>query len=1056
MNTNPTNETLQADLRPPSSAVLNEHQENHWLRTAIDHHAIISVTDEQGIIIEANERFCEICGYEKEELIGRDHNLLNSGYHEREFFETMWQTISSGQVWQGEICNRQKNGELFWVNTTIIPTYEHNQTRYMAIRTDVSRLKELTEAHENTQREQTLSDQRLLKLMDLNPSLVCARNSNGAVIFANRAVAETVGYAVEELVSGEFPEEALPFNQADYQEVVESGKKLIRPNHVMTDADGQQRNYHTIQVPLSPDFFGESVVMSVSTDVTEMRTLMHRMEALTAALNEHSIVAITDSRGDIVEVNDKFCEISKYPREELLGQNHRLINSGDHPREFFTNMWRTISRGKVWKDQIKNRAKGGSTYWVQTTIVPIQGKSRPSAYIAVRTDITDLKRIEQQRTDRLRALRSLYEITNITRHKDFTMPQIYESILRDIVPTCWHESEITKCRIRMQGQEYFTPEFETTPWSYSTNVQIGPEYLGLVEISYSERPQTESDELYYEEDRFIVEEIARHLAITIENRQMADQLITSHEKQARADLMGFIAHEVNNGLGATSGFLSLGIEALKSNRMKQTLMYMEKTEHALIKTSTVVSDTLEIHGNTNRPRHNLDIVDLMYNACMMMQARLKRYSTTIYINNTLLTEFEHDIDLPPIQGDFKQLDASVSNIIKNALESLATSESSVEHEIRVDLSQDNSEVVIDISNSGPTISGDPERLFRYKYSEKRKAGIQYEGGSGMGLYLVREYIEKNHNGHISVITSPIVHFIIRLPVSTDNSPTKPVKELMYQGLGTHNYFPKATGLNRNVREQLVSQKLKILLLDDESEVHDILTSILKSDEVYSAFTIEDALPLLENKPNVLITDYQLRGETGLDFINKVKSLNLRIPIIMISGNPQQSVTGEKSLVDRLKETKISGFLSKPFTDLELLHRALLYFRWLAALGQSNGRMMFVDDEPELREIAGDYLDGYPVDLFESYKSANRALLENDYSLVISDKNLQDGNGLDLLETARGRNPLAYTCLITGETLDSIPEHYMREIVSQAINKADFDFGDIERLANSITKQRGTV
>lgn len=136
----------------------------------------------------------------------------------------------------------------------------------------------------------------------------------------------------------------------------------------------------------------------------------HLNAAYQQALDKTAIVAITDLRGSITYVNDKFCEISKYSRAELMGKNHNILKSGYHDLDFYKDLWRTIKRGDVWMGQIKNQAKDGSYYWVQTTIVPmLDAKQEPFQYLSFRLDITEQKLAEEQRAESERRLRLVAE-----------------------------------------------------------------------------------------------------------------------------------------------------------------------------------------------------------------------------------------------------------------------------------------------------------------------------------------------------------------------------------------------------------------------------------------------------------------------------------------------------------------------------------------------------------------------------------------------------------------------------------------------------------------------
>ncbi|HLP91552.1 MAG TPA: PAS domain S-box protein [Nostocaceae cyanobacterium] len=250
---------------------------------SLDLSAIASITDRQGTITYVNNKFCEISGYSREELIGQNHRLVNSGHHPQEFFAQMWKTISHGQVWKGEIKNQRKNGDYYWVDASIMPLFDGTQkiSGYIGIRFDIT---------ERKQAEEQL---------------------------------QTMASNQEQLVQ-------------------------------------ELKNRQTV-------------------------------------LDESAIVSEADRKGNIIFVNDKFCEISGYNREELMGQNHRIVNSGYHSVDFFPQMWKTISSGHIWKGEIKNRRKNGDYYWVDSTIAPIfDANGKIVKYIGIRFDITERKAAEQR------------------------------------------------------------------------------------------------------------------------------------------------------------------------------------------------------------------------------------------------------------------------------------------------------------------------------------------------------------------------------------------------------------------------------------------------------------------------------------------------------------------------------------------------------------------------------------------------------------------------------------------------------------------------------------
>jgi PAS domain S-box-containing protein len=402
-------------------------------------------TDERGVIQIFNVGAERMLGYsaaevvnqispadisDPQEVIARANTLsAELGTPIKPGFEALVFKASRGIEDIYELTYLRKDGSRLpaVVSVTALRDAEEAIIGYLLIGTDNTARKQI-------ELEQAILDQRLRdqqfytrSLIESNIDALMTTDPVGIITDVNKQMEVLTGCTRDELIGAPFKDNFTDAERAAAAtNLVLSQRKLTDYELTARATDGTETVVSFNATTLYDRKRKLQGVFAAARDVTDRKRAdeqtaqaLRELNYVKAAIDEHSIVAITDPKGKITYVNDKFCSISKYTREELLGQDHRLVNSGFHPKEFIRTMWQTISGGGVWKGEIRNRAKDGSTYWVDTTIVPYLGEDgSPLRYIAIRADITERKRFEhslQETNSKLDAARALAEHANASK-----------------------------------------------------------------------------------------------------------------------------------------------------------------------------------------------------------------------------------------------------------------------------------------------------------------------------------------------------------------------------------------------------------------------------------------------------------------------------------------------------------------------------------------------------------------------------------------------------------------------------------------------------------------
>lgn len=480
------------------------------------------------------------------------------------------------------------------------------------------------------------------------------------------------------------------------------------------------------------------------TALEKERTLAALKDAseLRAALDEHAIVAITDAQGRITFVNEKFCAISQYSREELLGQDHRLINSGHHSKAFIRDLWTTIARGKVWHGEIKNRAKDGSFYWVDTTIVPfLDEAAKPRQYIAIRADITERKRVEESLRLQANLLDQSYDAILVWEldggirywNRGATVLYGYEKeeaigrVSHDLIQTR-RDGNTDRVVNTLRAEGRWEGELQHTAkngrqFTVETRMTVVREN-GCILVLEANRDITE---------RRRHEDAIRQLNADLERRVVQR---TSELEVANRELEAFsysVSHDLRAPLRAVDGFSQAVIEDYSGQLPEEGQRYLETIRTSAQKMGTLIDDLLTFSRLSRAPlrRQTVHVTQLVRDILDDLQPPQAGRDLTITVGA-----------LPPCAGDPSLLRQVWINLLSNALKYTLKRAPAV---VEIGCQQDGDGLTYFVRDNGTG--------FDMRYADKLFGVFQrlhraedYEG-TGVGLAIVQRIVHR-HGGRI--------------------------------------------------------------------------------------------------------------------------------------------------------------------------------------------------------------------------------------------------------------------------------------------------------------------
>ncbi len=900
------------------------------LQKVFDQHAIISVTNVAGIITYANDKFCEVSGYCRDELMGVNHRIVKSDNHPPEFFRGMWRTIAQGGTWQGQIQNRRKDGSDYWVQTTIMPVFndQGKPEQYISIRTDVT--------------QQVLSRRDLSKFKQLLDqtldSVFIFDAEHLSFTYVNMGAVEQVGYTELELLTMG-PVDIQP--EIDEQQFRTMLLPLLNDEVDSLTFETAHRHKSGQRVPVEfflqyfPEQDGAGQFIAIVRDIAERKRIVDALEALTVADPAknvfHSIarsvaealgmrwagVGKISENGDEIELlgfwdTDHEGDLFTYalkgtPSGDVCGQHEPLIIPEKvvdcYPDDAFLHDIGAVSyRGKPL---LNSDGYGiGVLFAIDDKPCEEAATERALMRVAAKRAALELQRLQaeqvaQSRSDRMHETLERISDGFFSLDDQWRFTYVNPSAA-NIFNTAWR---------KLRGE---------CIWN------VMPDVAGFFQVhlrrAMQEQNRVWTEEFYKPLDRWLalyvypspegvsvyIQDVSEYKRLKLEHQRMEKQVQQAQKMDAIGQLTAGIAHDFNNILASINGYTDLALTRCVGEGQEKLQEYLEQIYKAGERARDLIQQMMAYSRNNEADMTDLDPRPLIKETVKMLRSTLP---ASLQLNFDSPPDNEQvNINMEPVQ-----LQQMVMNLCVNARDAMH-GQGRLDLRLEVVHYQHPVEcaschevvqgdyVALSVRDSGDGMAPDIlDHLFEPFFTTK-----EVGEGTGLGLSVVHG-IMHDHHGHISVESQAGcgTAFYLLFPMTAKNVATED------RHTASHN-----TAESPDEAPATVVGK-RILVVDDEPSVLGFLQAWLKRKgfDVQAYGDSHEAWAYFEthqSEVDLLITDQTMPGVTGKELIEKVLALQPQLPTILCSGYTDQ-ISAEQAA-----SLGVRHFAEKPFNHKQFL------------------------------------------------------------------------------------------------------------------------------------------